>query len=290
MGFSLTSPYQIENESLNALLQGVINRFYSLHVLVVVRVGRTSNKSRSVEAEVAAFLKQRQNYTANIEPAEGLDRKNDILVHLIPKTSVAQSREETKGIRSLLTNGGKTRRLLGGSVVRASCRDVLAVLVSVFTKETAPTSDEHLLTLERVEKITRHAYARGFISAVTCRHVFRLFARVFRTNILCGDYASTTGVFRRLTLFEGGGGAGDAQTIFVSRNVDAPPYAFRALRRRGRDTYLLDRADVETVYKNRRVTRDTRLRTVAPLEVSVGRARAFLGLRDDDAGRRGTSK
>jgi hypothetical protein len=163
-------------------------------------------------------------------------------------------------------------------------------LVSVFTKETAPTSDEHLLTLERAEKVTRHAYARGFIPAVACRHVFRLFARVFRTNILCGDYASTTGVFRRLTLFDGGGGAGDAQTVFVSRNVDAPPYAFRALRRRGRDTYRLDRADVETVYTNRRVTRDTRVRTVAPLEVSVGRARAFLGLRDDDAGRRGTTK
>jgi hypothetical protein len=286
----MTYPAQIHNQNLNTLLQNVINKLYSSHVLVVIRVGRTSKKCDSVRAEVDDFLKQRQIYTANIERAEGLGN-NDILVHLIPITNVAHTREETKGLGYLNALRNKTRRLVGGSVVRASCRDVLAVLVSVFTKETTPTpSDEHLLTLERAEKVTRHAYARGFIPAVTSRHVFRLFARVFQTNILCGDYASTTGVFRRLTLFEGGGGAGDAQTLFVSRDVDAPPYAFRALRRRGRDTYRLDRADVETVYKNRRVTQDTRVRTVAPLEVSVGRARAFLGLRDDDAARRGSTK
>ena len=59
------------------------------------------------------------------------------------------------------------------------------------------------VTVDRLAKVARHAYEHGVIPSRTASDVRRLFAWVFGVDLVCADYASTAGVFHRVTRYVG---------------------------------------------------------------------------------------
>ena len=189
---------------------------YSPHIFIIIQIGHESN---GCNFETINRFESPDNYTKITLKSTQNKSKNHVLIHLKPVRTVGRTRRETIRLTEsdarlnerVLRKNPKKRGFTGG--FSRACSGVLEILVAAFARAAAPPTrppveTRHVprfdrVTVDRLAKVARHAYEHGVIPSRTASDVRRLFAWVFGVDLVCADYASTAGVFHRVTRYVG---------------------------------------------------------------------------------------
>ena len=216
-------------------------KLYTQNIFIIITIGR---ESEGCNFETIDKLEQPENYTKVTLQSTHSQYTNHVLIHLTPMRTVAVTRAEEIAVensdarlyeRTLRKNPPQVnlkKRNLEAGFSRA-CSGVLEILVAAFARAAAPPTrppveTRHVprfdrVTVDRLAKVARHAYEHGVIPSRTASDVRRLFAWVFGVDLVCADYASTAGVFHRVTRY-----VGDTRPFTAAAPRSTPPPAAAA--------------------------------------------------------------